>query len=133
MNKRREAREILMQAVFQMEVQKDMSNDLLELLLESQKISESQKTFIRTSFETLRRNMEKIDELISTYSTNWTIDRMPKTDLSILRVAVSEIVFQENIPDAVAINEAIEISKVYCSEDSKKFINAVLGKVASNK
>jgi N utilization substance protein B len=133
MNKRREAREILMQAVFQMEIQKDESNDLLELLLRNQKLNDSQKTYIRTSFETLRRNMEKIDELINTYSTNWTTDRMPKTDLSILRVAVCEIVFQENIPDAVAINEAIEISKVYCSEDSKKFINAVLGKVASNK
>ncbi|MEE1037689.1 MAG: transcription antitermination factor NusB [Eubacterium sp.] len=133
MNKRREARETLMQAVFQMDMQKDESSELLESLIATKKLNDSQRTFIRSSFETIRRNLEAIDEAIEKNATNWTISRMPKTDLAVLRVAVSEILFQDSIPDAVAINEAVEISKIYCSDESRKFINGLLGKVAGSK
>ena len=70
---------------------------------------------------------EEIDEVINKYAKNWSVNRMPKVDLSILRLAICELVFIEEIPSKVSINEAIEMAKMYCDDKSPKFINGVLG------
>ena len=79
----------------------------------------------------LKENSEKINELISKYANNWTIERMPKVDVSILKLAICEILFVEEIPDKVSINEALEIAKIYCDDKTPKFINGILGSVVN--
>ena len=79
----------------------------------------------------LKENKDKIDELINKYAKNWSVNRMPKVDLSILRLAICELVFIEEIPSKVSINEAIELAKLYCDDKAPKFINGILGSVVN--
>ena len=78
------------------------------------------------------QNIDKIDETISEAAIGWTLERMSKVDLSILRNATYEILFDRNIPKAVAINEAVELAKIYCDEGSPRFINGCLGRIANS-
>ena len=89
------------------------------------------KEYMKTICENLKENKEKIDELINKYAKNWSVNRMPKVDLSILRLAICELVFIEEIPNKVSINEAIELAKLYCDDKSPKFINGILGSVSN--
>lgn len=73
---------------------------------------------------------EEIDELISSYAQGWTIDRMPNVDRAVLRLASWELLHNPEIPAAVAIDEAVELAKHYSTEDSARFVNGVLGKIA---
>lgn len=81
----------------------------------------------------VQEHLEEIDKLIEVGATSWSISRMPKVDLSILRNAVFEIMYDNNMDDAITVNEAIELAKVYCDEQSPKFINGVLGGIVRNK
>ncbi|MDY0088440.1 MAG: transcription antitermination factor NusB [Coriobacteriia bacterium] len=72
----------------------------------------------------------EIDEAISQTSKHWTIARMPLVDRNILRLATYEILFCDSIPVSVSINEAVELAKVYGGEDSSRFVNGVLGRIA---
>jgi N utilization substance protein B len=74
-------------------------------------------------------NIASIDEMIRMYCKNWNLNRLAIIDLNILRIGVFELVFCRDIPSAVIINEAIEISKIYCAEDSSGFINGLLDNV----
>lgn len=71
-----------------------------------------------------------IDETIEATSEHWTLMRMPFVDRNILRLAVYEIMFEDGVPASVAINEAVEMAKVYGGDDSSKFVNGVLGRIA---
>ena len=72
---------------------------------------------------------QEIDEIIDTKAIDWTIDRIAKVDLAILRVAIYEIKHREDIPVGVSINEAVEIAKKYGTQDSGRFVNGLLAKV----
>ena len=76
---------------------------------------------------------QEIDDLIETYSLDWSIDRMPAVDRAILRVAVWEILHNEEVPDAVAINEAVELAKEISTDDSPAFINGLLSKISATR
>jgi len=75
-------------------------------------------------------NLEAIDHEIEATSEHWSLMRMPVVDRNILRLAVYEIMFGTDVPDAVAINEAVEMAKTYGGDDSPKFVNGVLGRIA---
>jgi len=98
-----------------------------ETTFESVIDKEYMKNIINKFFE----NQEVVDNSINKNAKNWTVDRLAKVDLSILRVAITEILFAEDIPQKVSINEAIELSKRYCDEKSPSFINGILGSVVS--
>ncbi|MDK2563168.1 transcription antitermination factor NusB [Romboutsia sedimentorum] len=89
------------------------------------------KEYMNKMCVALKENSEKINELISKYAKNWSIERMPKVDLAVLKVAICEILFVEDIPNKVSINEAIEIAKIYCDDKTPKFINGILGSVVN--
>ena len=74
-----------------------------------------------------------LDETIGEVSENWAVSRMPLVDKNILRIATYEILYDAEVPPSVAINEAVELAKVYGGEDSSKFVNGVLGKIASKR
>ena len=73
---------------------------------------------------------EAVDHEIEATSRHWSLMRMPFVDRNILRLAVYEILFEDDVPDSVVINEAVEMAKVYGGDDSSKFVNGVLGKIA---
>ncbi|GAA0099979.1 transcription antitermination factor NusB [Paraclostridium bifermentans] len=81
--------------------------------------------------ESFNENKESINSLINKYAKNWTINRMAKVDLAILRLAICEILYMSEMPTKVSINEAIELAKLYCDDKSPKFINGILGSVVS--
>ena len=89
------------------------------------------REYMNTICENLKENKDKIDELINKYANNWSVNRMPKVDLSILRLAICELIFIQEIPSKVSINEAIELAKLYCDDKAPKFINGILGSVVN--
>lgn len=124
---RKVARESAMKIIFQMEVNNDFSLDTIDVYFDNNETTEDEKKYIREAVKTIIDNIEVIDKSIEKYSQGWKINRMPKVDLAIVRVAVYEILYREDIPIQVSINEALEISKKYSSEESSKFINGLLG------
>jgi transcription antitermination protein NusB len=76
---------------------------------------------------------DEIDELIETYAQGWTIDRMPAVDRAIIRIGIWELLFNEEVPDAVAIAEAVESATVLSTDDSAGFINGLLGTIAQTR
>ncbi len=75
-------------------------------------------------------NRERIDGLIAEYADRWSLERMPMVDRNLLRLGLAELFYREDIPANVTINEYLELAKAYSTEDSGKFINGVLGKLA---
>jgi len=123
---RGEAREPLMQLLFQMEIQHDYSEELKNKWLENIPKTKNQIDYINGIFSKVTENIDTIDTAINNNSNKWQVSRMPKVDLSILRLAVAEILFEEDIPKEVAINEAVNLAKKYSTEEGGKFINGVL-------
>lgn len=77
------------------------------------------------------KHLEQIDERIASTAQNWTLERMPIVDRNIIRLATYEIMYCDEIPTGVAINEAVELAKAFGTDDSPKFVNGVLGRIAS--
>ncbi len=130
--RRSEARENLMKMFFQMEAQKDFSEEAEVNYKERFLEEKDQEKYFDDVFESYMANREAVDELISKYSSGWKISRMDKTDLAALRVAVTEIKFLSgsDVPEKAAINEAVEIAKKYGGEGSGKFVNGILGSIS---
>ncbi len=134
---RTEAREYLMQILFQMEMQKDFTSEAVdryfELNIEEDDIA--QKKYIKDVCITYEHNKEKIDSLIEEYSKGWKLSRIGKVDLAVMRLCISEALFLEGFektPEGAALNEAVKLVKKYGSENSGKFVNGVLGEIFRN-
>ncbi len=87
------------------------------------------RDFTKELVQGVDENRRKIDELITTYSQGWDMDRMPVIDRNILRLAIYEILWSKDVPSAVAIDEAIELAQTLSTDDSSKYINGVLSKI----
>ncbi|MEU8568340.1 transcription antitermination factor NusB [Streptomyces pathocidini] len=72
---------------------------------------------------------DRIDELIATYSVGWTLDRMPVVDRNILRLGAYELIWEDEVPDAVVIDEAVQLAKEFSTDDSPAFVNGLLGRL----
>ena len=94
-------------------------------------MTEEEKAYIIDRVEAVVSHISEIDETISGFSQGWKLGRIGKAELAILRLAVYEIKFDEDIPVKVAINEAVELAKTYCDVEAKSFINALLAKLVS--
>ncbi len=129
MGKRRKARELAMQALYYMDIGKDISRARIELFLECFKPSENVDSFFEKLTDGVIDHWERIDEVIETFSNNWKISRMSCVDRNILRIAVFELLFCPDIPPKVTINEAIDIGKKYGTEESGGFINGILDSI----
>ena len=88
--------------------------------------------YARTLVEGIQKNHAEIDGLIARYADRWAIERMPVVDRTILRMAILELLWCEDVPTAVAINEAVELAKSLSTEDSGRFVNGLLGRLAES-
>ncbi len=130
---RKEARELLMQLLYQMELMNDYEESTKTGYIVKNFGSTNQKDYAEKLIETILTNKDSIDEKLNDASTKWKTSRMSKVDLSILRLAAGEIIFMDDIPDAVAINEAVSMAKKFSAEESGSFINGILGNIAKGK
>lgn len=92
-----------------------------------------QQEYLGKLFALVKEQLDAIDRAISAAAENWTIDRFAKVELAILRLSTAEILFLDEIPDSASINEAVELAKKYGGDDSGKFVNGILGRVAKEK
>lgn len=92
--------------------------------------AEKDKAYIETKYAKVKEHLEEIDRMLNETSEGWKTSRMGKVDLAILRLAVYEMFFDEDVPVSVAINEAVELGKRFGTDDSSSFINGILGKLA---
>ncbi|MFD1885173.1 transcription antitermination factor NusB [Paenibacillus wenxiniae] len=137
--KRRLAREITVQSLYQMEMNEVQAEEAVEMLLEEAAAeneaevevrNEAQlKTYVLDVVGGVNSNREAIDGLLVDYLQNWQVSRLSRVDRQILRLAVYEMIFTEDVPAKVAVNEAIELSKHFGTDESGKFVNGVLGKM----
>lgn len=130
---RTDARERIMQMLFQMEIQNDYSDLAIEQYMEAHFRGEKQKDYAKQLAFSVTKHIDEIDQRLNAISKKWNTRRMAKVDLAIARVAVCEIFYMEDIPEAVAINEAVDMAKKYSTEESRRFINGILGQIAKKK
>jgi N utilization substance protein B len=124
---RKQAREGTMKLLYQMEVNEDYSDDNIRVFFQNFSYDENEKQYIEDAVLTIKNNLEEIDKNMISHLQGWSINRLAKVDLAVLRIAIYEIIYRKDIPIEVSINEAIEIVKKYSTEESFKFINGVLG------
>ena len=128
---RRQQRENVFKLLFRIEFNdSNEMPDQVQLFFEDfEKLQKKDKDEIEAKYDKIVAKLEDIDAIINEVSTGWKTSRMSKVDLTIIRLAVYEIKFDEDVPDSVAINEAVEISKVFGGDDSPSFVNGILAKV----
>lgn len=129
MGTRRQARERAMQALFFMDIQKNMSLEMFERYCECFSLSEALVPFLRMLVSGVLARKTEIDTVIERFSDNWKLSRMACVDRNIMRVAVFELLHCADIPPKVTINEAIDVGKKYGTEESGAFINGILDSI----
>ncbi|MGB7291057.1 MAG: transcription antitermination factor NusB, partial [Thermodesulfobacteriota bacterium] len=137
MGKRRRAREIALQFLYQYDSQRETrleDSDIKQQInlfwsAKDASINEDVKEFATVLIMGSCENMEGIDQIISKYSKHWRLSRMPTIDRNILRMATYELAYLRNIPPPVTINEAVELAKKFGTEDSGSFINGILDRI----
>lgn len=95
-------------------------------------ILEINKEFIKSEVGGILKNIDEVDNVISKYCRGWDISRLASVDIAILRIAVYEILFDDEIPASVSANEAVELAKEYSSDKSPSFINGIISNVIKN-
>lgn len=125
-------RELAFKAMYGMEIQKEYTKEQLELFLEDNEITDEVAVeYITSVYEGIEKNKEEILDLISkNLKRDWTIDRISKVNLAILKIAIYEIKFNE-LPFKVVINEAVELAKKYGDEAAPLFVNGVLASIVN--
>lgn len=132
--KRTETRELAFRLIYSIEIQKEMEEEQVELFIqESEIVKQEQADYIKTIFQGIKENKEEITNLIaSNLKEKWTMDRISKIDLAILKVAIYELMYLK-LPYKVAINEAVELAKKYGDDSSKSFVNGILASIVKEK
>ncbi|MDO8784962.1 MAG: transcription antitermination factor NusB [Syntrophales bacterium] len=126
MRQRRKAREVALKVLYELDILNVDVEEAIELFWNNFEAHKGAREFSSLLIEGAWKNRDYIDSLISSCSENWSIARMSRVDRSILRMAVYELLYCKDIPPRVALNEAIDIGKLYGSENSGAVINGIL-------
>ncbi|WFR59639.1 transcription antitermination factor NusB [Anaerocolumna sp. AGMB13025] len=129
---RREIREHLFRMLFRKDFHEDAElNEQIDLYFDSlEEPKEEELRYLKERFAKIIDKIAEIDTILSDASSGWKLNRMGKVDLTIMRLAIFEIKYDEDIPTKVAINEAVEIAKIFGGDSSGSFVNGVLAKLA---
>ncbi|MEC9105832.1 MAG: transcription antitermination factor NusB [Candidatus Neomarinimicrobiota bacterium] len=133
MHPRRTARESILGALYAYELTGEEKNKVLLDAFERNSFDEETKIYISNLYDNILENKTWAENLISDNLDNWKLERVATLDQLIMRIAISEIYFNEDIPPKVSISEAIEIAKIYSTEDSSGFVNGVLDSIYQRK
>ena len=126
---RREAREQAFIVLFEKIFDSDATiSEIVETAKEAELIKIN--GFAESILNTVEENFAEIDEVIEANSQDWTLARLPKVSLAVLRLAVAEIKYIDDVPNGVAVNEAVELAKKYGTNEDASFINGILGSIA---
>ena len=128
---RRKARTIALQALYEVDSVARRPEAVLERILSEAGLSEESGAFVRELVEGTLRNRDDIDGNIHKFAPAWPVEQIAVVDRNILRLAIFEILFDNKVPVKVAVSEAVELAKIFGSENSAKFINGVLGSVST--
>ncbi|MEY4424983.1 MAG: hypothetical protein RJB56_610 [Actinomycetota bacterium] len=136
MSARTKARKRAVDAVFAADLRKisplQLLNEVADLAADRQN-QDAIFGYARDIVDGIIEHHDEIDDLLETYSQGWALDRMPNLDRAILRCAVWEILYNDEVPDAVAINEAVALAKELSTDDSGSFVNGLLSRIAATK
>lgn len=132
--KRQRSREIAMELLFSMEISKNSYEETIECFVEDYEmdLKTIDLEYIKEVMKSVVDHKEEIDEIIKNSLINWTIDRVSKVNLTIVRLAIAEMLYINDVPEVVAINEAIELTKKYSDDKSVSFVNGALDKAFKN-
>ena len=136
MRKRSKAREYVLQMLYQVDITRGNWQETLNSFWESneqENISAELKDFSAGLLGGVIEHMQEIDKKISKYAENWQLERMAFVDRNIMRLGCFELIFREDIPPKVTINEAVELAKKYSGSESGKFVNAILDQIKIEK
>jgi N utilization substance protein B len=127
---RRKAREYAFKVLFQVDQVMARPGAALDYLRQESELAEKDVKFSQELIGTAIENLDDIDSIIASYASDWSIERMPAVDRSIMRLAAAEMLFQDSVDSVVIIDEAVEIAKKYAGESSPAYINAILDRLA---
>lgn len=135
MSARSKARKQALDILFESDIRQSSASELLEsrLIVEEGPDARPMREFARGLVNGVIEHRRKIDELISTYAQGWDMDRLPIVDRNILRIAIYEILWGADVPEAVAIDEALTMAATLSTEESAGYIHGVLGRISSIK
>ena len=128
---RRKARAIALQALYEVDCTRHKAEEAVTHLSTDVDLSEESVAFARGLVDGVIQNKEEIDRNIQGFAPAWPVEQIPIVDRNILRLAIFEILLDNKVPVKVAINEAVELAKMFGSENSSKFVNGVLGSVSA--
>lgn len=130
--KRSELREHIFKVLFGLEFnpQEEMAQQFSLYFDQVEDAEDKDRAYIQNKAAAVAEHLDEIDTLINTHATGWKTSRMNKVDLTILRLAVYEMKWDDDVPVSVAINEAVELAKQFGGEESPSFVNGVLAKIA---
>lgn len=126
---RRQAREAVVKALFAVDIGRMNPERALRYVLEETELPAGAEAFAGQLVTGVVGRLERLDAIIDRYAVGWRTERMPAVDRNILRLALYEILYRDDIPASASVNEAVEIAKRYGDDESPKFINGVLGEV----
>ncbi len=130
MGKRRKARELALQLLYQLDLQGERDPDShLPEFWSRHPVDAEVRSFTETLVRGTKLHQPKIDELIGQYADHWDLGRMAVVDRNILRAGIFELLWMADVPPKVAINEALEVAKKYSTQESTRFINGILDRI----
>jgi N utilization substance protein B len=138
---RRQSRELALKVIFQLDVAGGDPAEAFDLVVrlmaedpedgDGAALTDEVKSFARVLLEGAIANLDDLDGRLRTYAREWSLERMANVDRNILRLALYEMLFLDDVPLSVSINEAVELAKTFSTPDSGRFINGILGKIAA--
>ncbi len=127
MSKRRNARELALKILFQIDVGKLPPDEVLDTSFEEVRPPVEDRRWVQEMVPAVVQEIDALDQIIGELAEGWRLDRLAKVDKNVLRLALCELQRGSDVPASVIINDAVEIAKKYSTEDSGRFVNGILG------
>lgn len=127
--KRKKAREEAIKLIYQVDIQKESPADILDLFKQFNQVDDNSLLYITNVVNGVYLKKEELDEKIEANLKGWSLDRISRISYAAIRLALFEISYTDDVPPSVAINEAVELTKIYDGEESANFVNGILGTI----
>lgn len=126
---RKLARDLTFKIIYQADIQKENLDAIYKISAEEKDIDEKSESYILSTLKGIEENAENINSIITEKSKGWKLNRISKISLAALKLGIYEVLYNDEIPNTVAINEAVTLAKLYEGEESAKFVNGILSVV----